>query len=272
MPLPAPDQPKPKPKPKRDVAGPARGAAEDAALDRTLLQNGSQSRLELERRDGKIVAAKLQLAGLSTAQSGQTCRIDLTASGPIPATPLGRSTGLSRFELPVEGCKFVFDVLEGAVLMEGGPSNVCEFKQSACRVDVGGVWGPPASVLAGQAREIESARGQADQTLRGNFKTLAGHAVGKEQVRLVVREQAAFTSEREVTCRNYDRENAHGFCGARYTQARAAQIWARINGGKVEEAKAGEPQAGEKPRKPRRKPQREAPAAGEAPRSGGSLY
>jgi hypothetical protein len=228
---------KPKPKPRRDVAAAVRGPGEEAALDRTLLQNGGQSRLELERRDGKVVAAKLSLSGLSTTKSGQICKVDLTASGPIPATPLGRSTGLSRFELPVEGCKLTLDVLEGAVLMD--PSvGVCEFKAADCRVEMGGLWGPPASSLVAQAREIEKARGQAEQTLRGNYKLLSQRASGKEAVKLVARDQAAFTSEREMACRFYDKENVHGYCGARYTQARAAQAWARINGSKDEPAQA----------------------------------
>lgn len=270
-PLAAPDKPKPKPKPKQDAAGPVKAPGEDAALDRTLLQNGGQSRLELEKRDGKIVATKLSLVGLSTKASGQVCKIDATAAGPLPAAPLGRASGLSRFELPVEGCKMAFDVIEGAVLMDGS-AGVCEFRQADCRVDVGGMWGPPASALTGQARDIEKARGQAEQTLRGNFKLLSQRAVGKEAVKLVAREQAAFTSEREMVCRFYDKENTHGFCGARYTQARAAQLWARINGVKPEtQAAEGAPT----PRKPRPKPRRDpapAPALAAPQGAGTSLY
>jgi hypothetical protein len=59
--------------------------------------------------------------------------------------------------------------------------------------------------------------------VRDNYKVLTQRA-GPQGVRPIVVEQAAFSSEREQVCREYAREGAHGFCHARYTEARLASL------------------------------------------------
>jgi hypothetical protein len=44
---------------------------------------------------------------------------------------------------------------------------------------------------------------------------------------MVAREQASFSSEREQTCRDFNREGNHGFCAAKFTEARALSLRAR---------------------------------------------
>ena len=89
------------------------------------------------------------------------------------------------------------------------------------------MWGPDPASLLPKAREIEEARGPADQAVRENYKALA-HKVGPQAMRPVVAEQAAFSADRETLCRSYRREGAHGFCNARFTEGRAVVLAARL--------------------------------------------
>jgi hypothetical protein len=239
---------------RRRRAAPAASAA-DTITQRTLLQNGALGRLELERRDGALAATRLQLSGLASDGSGKVCRVDLAAAGPVVARDLGKDTGLNRYELPVQGCDMTFSALNAAVLMKG-PGQACVFAREACRVDVSGMWGPPAASVVKSARDIEKARGRAEQQVRSHYKTLIGRAGGHDAVKVVAREQAGFTSEREMACGGYENETAHGFCHARYTEARAAELAARL--GVSNRAQADEPRA------ERRKRRHDKPAAAPA--------
>lgn len=244
------------PRPRRRARRVEASSGSDAAIvERTLSLNGSQSRLELERRDGKLVAAKLQLVGVAGDGSGKVCRVDVAASGPITTRELGRESGLARYELPVEGCEMTFSALNGAVLMKG-PGHACHFAREACRSDVAGMWGPPAEAVARNAREIEQSRSRADQQVRAHYKALISRAGGREAVKTVAREQAGFTSEREMVCGSYENEVQHGFCHARFTEARSAELAARLGVTNKAEADA--------PKRERRKPKAQdaAPATG----------
>ena len=55
---------------------------------------------------------------------------------------------------------------------------------------------------------------------------LASAGKDKEAIKQIASEQAGFSSEREVICRNYLREDIHGFCALRITQARALALQA----------------------------------------------
>lgn len=224
----------------------AAAASETGLADRTLSLNGSQSRLELQRREGKLYASKLLLAGVASDGTGKACRVDLTASGPIATRELGRESGLPRYELPVEGCDMSFAALEGAVLMKG-PGRVCVFAREACRSDVAGMWGPPSEAVIKNAREIEKTRSRADQLVRSHYKSLIARAGGRDAVKTVAREQAGFTSEREMVCGSYENEVQHGFCHARFTEARSAELAARLGVSNKAEADPA-------PRRERRKP------------------
>ena len=114
----------------------------------------------------------------------------------------------------------------GAVLVPAS-APACVIEASDCRVDPRGLWGPDPAALAPLARTIEQDRGQADRTVRENYRVLSQRAAGPD-VRPIVSEQAGFSSERETVCRNYRGEANHGFCNARYTEGRAAQLAARL--------------------------------------------
>jgi hypothetical protein len=246
--------PKPAESPSADVK-----TAQPTVEDRTLLLNGYQSRLDLERRDGGLVAVKMELVGLATDGSGKSCRIDVTASGPLRATEIARDVGAPRYELPVEGCAMRFAALDGAVVMQA-PAAACVFAAQACRVDVAGMWGPTAAAVMRRARDIEKSRSRSEETVRAYYKALMRRASGRDAVKDVAREQAGFTSERDMACRNYDQETQHGFCHARYTEARAAELAARLR------ADGGQPEAvvrfeKPKPRKEKKPQSAPAPAA-----------
>lgn len=61
--------------------------------------------------------------------------------------------------------------------------------------------------------------------MRTGFHALLMKA-GKDKVAIkkMAGEQAGFSSEREVICRNYLGEEVHGFCALRITQARALAL------------------------------------------------
>lgn len=249
---PAKPKPKPKAKKKEAAAGPVKAPAETAATDRSLLHNGVGGRLELELRDKALTVVKLSLAGEAPGRPGEACKVDLVTTTPLPATPAGKPHGLARYEVDAPSCKFAFEILDGAVLVESA-QRPCEFSTPACRVDVNGVWGPLATSLPARAKEIESARTRAETTMRANFKALVAKTSGNDAVKLVAREQAGFTSQREMICRDYQGENKHGFCAARVTEARAVALAAKV----AEPAPEPEGKPARRPR-PKPKPQRAA--------------
>lgn len=65
--------------------------------------------------------------------------------------------------------------------------------------------------------------------MRANFKVLLRRA-GKDRaaVKAIASEQAAFSSQREMTCRDYAHESVHGFCSAQITEARSLAILAKF--------------------------------------------
>ncbi|MBK9080897.1 MAG: hypothetical protein IPL88_01875 [Rhizobiales bacterium] len=254
-----PTKPKAKPKPKPRDDGPVRAPGDETVVDRSLLHNGYAGRLELERRDKTLAVVKLTLPGDAMSKAGQACKVEALTGGPIVATAVGKPKGLARYQVALPGCDFSFDVLDGAVRVEPA-QRVCEFAAADCRVDMSGLWGPPAASLGGErAREIEKTRARAEASMRAHFKTLVGRTSGKDAVKLVAREQAAFSSQREMICRDYQLETKHGFCGSRVTEARAAELWALLG------APAGGAEGAEaKPKKPKKpKPKPAAPVAGQ---------
>ncbi len=70
----------------------------------------------------------------------------------------------------------------------------------------------------------------------------------REDVRPIVSEQAAFSSDREQLCRTYAREGTHGFCHLRVTENRALALATRLG------ANTAVPTAAAAPRRPRPKP------------------
>ena len=65
--------------------------------------------------------------------------------------------------------------------------------------------------------------------MRANFRALLASA-GKDEaaIKAIAGEQAGFSSEREVACRDYAHEDSTGFCALRLTQARAFALEAQL--------------------------------------------
>ena len=105
---------------------------------------------------------------------------------------------------------------------------------------------------------LEKDRARADKAVRETYKALIAKVPKTEKggVRQIASEQAGFTSERELICRDYSRKSVHGFCAARYTELRAAALArARLNPGST---LAADTEAKPRPKpKPRRAPQRQ---------------
>jgi hypothetical protein len=202
-----------------------RTAGEDAVVGRALRRNGSSGSLRIERT-GASYGARLTIEGSRVSRPTDACQVELGAGEPVATTSLGRPAGLLRYRIEAPACPIAFDILDGAVLVTE-PADGCVFQEADCKVEIKGVWGPePASIMS-QSRAIEQARGRADQIVRENYKALNQKLSGLE-ARAVIAEQAGFSAERTVMCRDYARESAHGFCHARFSEARAATLAAKL--------------------------------------------
>jgi len=66
--------------------------------------------------------------------------------------------------------------------------------------------------------------------MRLNFRALLSAAAkDQETAKKIVAEQAGFSSARDMTCRSYLKEDVHGFCALRLTQARVLALQAAYN-------------------------------------------
>ncbi|ACK51865.1 conserved hypothetical protein [Methylocella silvestris BL2] len=205
--------------------------SEESIVDRDLLRDGSQGRIALRRGPGggPLEITALSLEGEQISHRGETCRVDVVAGAPIEATPAVKTRGLLRFEVGVEACPFSFDVLDGAILVTGGAAS-CTFTAADCRVNPAGLWGPAGATIDDkQIKLFEKARGRAESTMRDNFRALlSSPGKDKDAVKKIAAEQAGFSSEREVVCRTYAKEETHGFCALKMTQGRAFALKAEL--------------------------------------------
>ncbi len=211
-------------------AGPKPPALQ-SVVGRDLAQNGSNGTISFRSAgDGAIEIVKLTLAGESISRLGEPCAVDVTAAELVKARLDGRPNGLLRYAVEFPACPFSFDVLDGAVLVSPGP-RPCEFKEARCRADPAGLWGPRGDAISpDQAKQFERERGRAEADLRLNFRALLSAAAkDQETEKKIIAEQAGFSSAREMTCRTYLKEDVHGFCALRLTQARAVALQAAYN-------------------------------------------
>jgi hypothetical protein len=228
--------------------------AEDTILGQTLTFDGAKGMMRFSRVGDTIVLAKLDLPGARLSKPGESCDVDIVAEQPIIPVDIGHPAGAARWTVDVAACPFTVDILDGAVLVSSTRAS-CEFKAADCRVNPIGLWGPEGdSIPEKRIKELERERVRAEVTMRANFKVLLRRA-GKDKaaVRSIVGEQAAFSSEREMTCRDYAGEAIHGFCSAQITKARSLTI--------LSEFAAHEPPPSKKkklahaaPRRPRSRP------------------
>lgn len=197
-------------------------------LGRDLAQNGSNGTISFRSAgDGAIEIVKLTLAGESMSRPGEPCMAGVTAVESIKTSFDGRPNGLLRYAVAFPACPFTFDVLDGAVLVSPG-SQPCTFKEVQCRADPSGLWGPRGDAIGpDQAKQIERERARAESDLRSYFRALLPAAAkDREAEKKIIAEQAGFSSAREMTCRTYQKEDVHGFCALRLTQARAFALQA----------------------------------------------
>ncbi len=217
---------------------------EAAIIGRDLLRDGSNGVIAFQRASGKgLEITRLVLAGEAISHPSEDCRVEVIAATPIAAKFVGQPNGVARYAVDVEVCPFSLEVLDGAVLVTR-EQGACDFVAADCRADPAGFWGPAADLIdAALIKQMERARGQAEANMRANFRALLKSA-GKDKasIKKIASEQAGFSSQREMTCRNYLREDAHGFCALRITQARALALQAEF------EAKGGPPESARRPR------------------------
>ncbi len=210
-----------------------------------LFLNGQAGLLQISGDANAVRIDKLRLAGESVSDPSQRCEVDIVGEKPIEATSAERPDGLQRFEANVPACPFVFDVLNGSALV---PSQIsaCVFKAADCQTNPSGLWGPDGSSLEKDAAEIAKERAQAEKTMGKLVRAIESRAENDAEAANLLRDQSAFPGQRDDACRDYAKENVHGFCAARLTEARAALLQARLD--------ALGPAAVAKPEKKKKKP------------------
>ncbi len=222
---------KPRPKAPRAIGGgdaedrAARGPAiapkavtDDAIIGKTLYLDGARSVAEFQGVIGDTRISRLTLIGDRISRSGETCRVEVSA--PLKLTPSDGDAGLRRYKVDFPACPFSFDVLDGAILVtnEGG---ACLIKAADCRVDPNGLWGEK-DFDEKRGKQMLNTRARVEKTVRADFRLLyTQNKKDKPLRKLLVREQAGFSSRREEICRNYAQEADYGYCALRVTEARA---------------------------------------------------
>jgi hypothetical protein len=210
-----------------EAAGPAiapKLPTEESLVGKTLHLDGSRSTIEFQRVGGHTQVAQLTLAGDRISRSGETCRIDV-AGMPLTVAPRESDSGLTRYQVDFPACPFVFEVLDGAVLVSND-GKACELKQADCRADPAGLWGLGESDFdPKKSKEMLGMRARVEKTMRADFRRLYDRVKADRPLRnLLVREQAGFSARREEICRNYSQESEFGYCALRITEARALTL------------------------------------------------
>ncbi|GJD99996.1 hypothetical protein [Methylobacterium isbiliense] len=225
-----------------------RAPSDDSVIGQDLQQNGSDGSLRLERAQGGL-SARITLAGIKVSQPTESCRVSLSGGAPLTLADQGRPNGVTRLAASDPVCPLRLEILDGSVLVTtGAEPDTCVFQAADCAVRPKGLWGPGPASLVPRAQEFDSARGSADKAVRENYKVLTQRAK-REDIRPIVAEQAAFSSEREQMCRAYAREGVHGYCHLRFSEARALSLATRLG-----IATSAAPTASATPRPPRRRP------------------
>ncbi|MCX8256437.1 hypothetical protein RHAL1_00714 [Beijerinckiaceae bacterium RH AL1] len=220
----------PKAAPKPIVVKPP---TEDTILGHALVRNGVDGAMTFDRQGqaaaGDVALTKLSVTGDKISSPTKTCSLDVALASPIVAKAAGRPAGAIRYEVPLAACPFTIDVLDGAVLV-ATPTPTCEFKAADCRVELGGLWGPAAADITDKrAKDLERERVRIETTMRANFRVLL-HRAGKDRaaVKALAGEQAGFSSQREMACRDYKNESVHGFCSTQMTEARVLALLSKF--------------------------------------------
>jgi hypothetical protein len=245
---------------------PARPPSVETVVGKPFSLSGSRGALLVEKSGANLRLSRLTLTGDKISQPNQPCEVTMGGDESLTLKPLGSPDGVLRFELESSACPVQFDVLNGA-LRAVGPAGACSFVQADCRADAAGLWGPPGDSFGEpQAKSIERERTTLENSVRAHFRgLLAKYKKDKPAVRAAVMEQAGFSAIRAQTCRDYDREEAHGFCALRLTEARDYRLQTRLAEGNPDK-KDPKPAARKPVAKPAgAKPQVTKPAEGAGP-------
>jgi len=219
----------------------------ETVLGKTFSLHGSHGALEIEKSGANLRVARLVLTGDKISHPNLACEISMSGAEPLELRPLGASDGVERFELQSSACPLTMDVLSGA-LRVSSPKGACLFEQADCRVDPTGLWGPAGDGFSEiQVKSIERERSSLEKSTRAHFRILLNkYKKDKAAAQAAVIEQAAFSANRAQTCRDYDREETHGFCALRLTEARDYLLQSRISQASL--AKSGDKPNHESPR------------------------
>jgi hypothetical protein len=195
----------------------------DPLIGKPLMQNGFRGRLIIMR--GKTgLAAQVIMAGEKISKPNEACGIDPGGNEAIAMKALP-SQGAPRYEVLAEGCPFTLAVLDDSVLVSG-PAQACLFQSADCRVSPAGLWGPGPALLEPRTADFEKERPRVDRAVRETYRDMISDTRDKAEIRRIAGEQAGFSAEREMMCRNYAREAVHGFCALRFTEYRAVTLQA----------------------------------------------
>ncbi len=212
--------------PKPAAPPPVKTPGEDSVVRKELRRNGSTGLISFERQDKDLRITRLTLPGRQISRPADICRVDV-AGGPFTMKSVGKHEGLLRYEADIAACPFTVDILDGAIQVNvtGG---LCTFREADCNATPAGFWGPPPSTFSADTKAIERARTSAESAARTYFRSLLNNTKDRQQVKTIAAEQAAFSSKREETCRDYAREDVFGFCATKITEARAVALRAQL--------------------------------------------
>ena len=203
--------------------------SEETIVGHALSHDGTTGAMTFVKTGADLVLSKLAMTGARISAPRKDCSVEVDLRSPMIATPSGRPQGAIRFAVPLTACPYTIDVLDGAVLV-ATPAPTCDFAAANCRVSLAGLWGPTAAeITPKQAKDLERERVRIETTMRADFRVLLKRA-GKDRaaVKAIARDQAGFSSEREMTCRDYAQESVHGFCSTQITEARVLALLAEF--------------------------------------------
>jgi hypothetical protein len=267
-----PSQKSPGGKPKGEAGGAAavdrhfvtaKPPAVETVVGKPFSLSGSRGALLVEKSGADLRLSRLALTGDKISQPNQPCEVTMGGAESLALKPLGSPDGVLRFELDSSACPVQFDVLNGA-LRAASAAGACSFVQADCRADAAGLWGPPGDSFGEpQAKSIERERTTLENNVRAHFRSLLSkYKKDKPALRAAVMEQAAFSASRSQTCRDYDREDAHGFCALRLTEARDYRLQTHL----------AEGNAAKKDPKPAAKKPMAKPPATKPPQGAGQAF
>jgi hypothetical protein len=210
---------------------PAKPPAVETIVGKPLSLSGARGAAQVEKSGTELRLSRLTLAGDKISQPNQSCEVTMGDAESLALKPMGAPDGVLRYELDSSACPLQFDVLNGA-LRATSPNGACVFPQADCRADAAGLWGPAGDTFGeAQVKSIERERTTLENNIRAHFRSLlAKNKKDKAAIQAAVKEQAGFSANRAQTCRDYDREDAHGFCALRLTEARDYRLQTRLAG------------------------------------------